>query len=232
MQCHWWCYRVMLGEIMDVMSGRVVIIIISCITASIACTWSIFMVTGSGYQLSHNSFWLADTGELINTLRPRQDGRHFPDHIFRCIFLNENIWIAINISLSFVPKGSIDNIPALVQIMAWRFFPDTYLTIEVQGIQCTHHLLDSCPLTDVNPHITAPGCDSISKLTADGLLWRHRHMGQPLAIVTSQWSIVPTGIYGRMMLRSTWVKGIVSTGRERWLGSGGWKVEIIQTINS
>ena len=34
------------------------------------------------------------------------------------------------------------------------------------------------------------------------LLWRHRHMGQPLAIVTSQWPIVPTGIYGRMMLRS------------------------------
>ena len=117
---------------------------------------------------------------------------------------------------------------------AWRFYHDTYLTIEVQGIRCTYHLHDSCPLTDVNPHFTAPGCDSISKLTADGLLWRHRHMGQPLAIVTSQWSIVPTGIYGRMMLRSTRVKGIVSTRRERWLGSGGRWVEswIIQTINS
>ena len=46
-------------------------------------------------------------------------------------------------------------------------------------------------------------------LTAVGLLWRHRHMGQPLAIVTSQWSIVPTGIYGRMMLRSAWFKGIL-----------------------
>ena len=114
-----------------------------------------------------------------------------------------------------------------------RFFHDTYLTIEVQGIRCTNHLHDSCPLTDVNPHFTAPGCRYyFSKLTADGLLWRHRHMGQPLAIVTSQWSIVPTGIYGRMMLRSTRVKGIASTRRERWLGSGGWKVEIIQTINS
>ena len=30
-----------------------------------------------------------------------------------------------------------------------------------------------------------------SKLTADCLLWRHIHMGQPLAIVTSQWPIVP-----------------------------------------
>ena len=41
---------------------------------------------------------------------------------------------------------------------AWRFFHDTYLTIKVQGIRCTHHLHDSCPLTDVNPHFTAPGC--------------------------------------------------------------------------
>ena len=33
-------------------------------------------------------------------------------------------------------------------------------------------------------------------------------MGQMLAIVTSQWPIIPTGIYGRMMLRSARVKGI------------------------
>ena len=112
---------------------------------------------------------------------------------------------------------------------ARRFFHGTYLTIEVQGIRCTNHLHDSCPLTDVNPHLTAPGCRYYLKI---GLLWRHWHMGQPLAIVTSQWFIVPTGIYGRMMLRSTRVKGIASTRRERWLGSGGWKVEIIQTINS
>ena len=32
----------------------------------------------------------------------------------------ENIWIPIKISLKFVPKGSINNIPALVQIMAWH----------------------------------------------------------------------------------------------------------------
>ena len=57
---------------------------------------------------------------ISNTLRPRQNGRHFPDDIFKCIFLNENVWISIKISLKFVPKGSIDNIPALVQIMAWR----------------------------------------------------------------------------------------------------------------
>ena len=53
-------------------------------------------------------------------MRLRQNGRHFPDDIFRCIFLNENVWISIKFSLKFVPKVRINNIPALVQIMAWR----------------------------------------------------------------------------------------------------------------
>ena len=50
----------------------------------------------------------------VNTLRPRQDGRHIPDDISKCIFLNENVLIAIKISPKFVPKGQINNIPALV----------------------------------------------------------------------------------------------------------------------
>ena len=45
---------------------------------------------------------------------------HFEDDIFKYIFLNENVSISIKMSLKFVPKGPIDNIPALVQIMAWR----------------------------------------------------------------------------------------------------------------
>ena len=56
----------------------------------------------------------------FNTLRPRQNGRHFLDDTFKCIFLNENIYISINISLKFVPKVPINNIPTLVPIMAWR----------------------------------------------------------------------------------------------------------------
>ena len=58
--------------------------------------------------------------KAINTLRPRQNGRYLPDDIFECIFLKENAWIPIKISLKFVPKSPINNIPALVQIMAWR----------------------------------------------------------------------------------------------------------------
>ena len=57
---------------------------------------------------------------VINTLRPRKNGRHFPDDIFKYIFLDEKVSIFIKISLKFVPKYSINNIPALVQIMAWH----------------------------------------------------------------------------------------------------------------
>ena len=58
--------------------------------------------------------------QSFNTLRPRQNGRHFADDILKCIFVNENVWKPIEISLKFVPHGPINNIPALVQIMAWR----------------------------------------------------------------------------------------------------------------
>ena len=36
------------------------------------------------------------------------------DDIFKWIFLNDNDWIAIQISLKFVHMGPIDNRPALV----------------------------------------------------------------------------------------------------------------------
>ena len=51
----------------------------------------------------------------FNTLKLRQNVRHFLDDIFKCIFLKENVRIPIK---KFVPKGPINNTPALVQIMA------------------------------------------------------------------------------------------------------------------
>ena len=69
-----------------------------------------------------NSNQLSEGGHYtsVNTLRARQIGHHFPEDIFKCIFLNENVWIMIKISLNVVPKGPINNISALVQIIAWR----------------------------------------------------------------------------------------------------------------
>ena len=58
-------------------------------------------------------------GNRLNSSPPGQNGRHFPDNIFKGIFLNENAFIPIKISLKFIPNGPISNIPALVQIMAW-----------------------------------------------------------------------------------------------------------------
>ena len=40
----------------------------------------------------------------INTLRLRQNGHHVSDDIFKCIFLNGNVWISLKIWLKFVPK--------------------------------------------------------------------------------------------------------------------------------
>ena len=56
----------------------------------------------------------------LTHIRPRQNGRHFSDDIFQCILLNENVLISIKSSLKFVPKGPINHISTLVQIMAWR----------------------------------------------------------------------------------------------------------------
>ena len=48
--------------------------------------------------------------------------------IFKRVLLNENIRISTKISLIFVPKGAIDNRPALVQIMAWHWTGDKPLS--------------------------------------------------------------------------------------------------------
>ena len=76
--------------------------------------------------------------DSLNTLKPRQNGRHFLDDIFKCIFLNESVWISIEISL--VPKGPINNkssigsdnglAPTRRQAIFWTnagLFIDTYM---------------------------------------------------------------------------------------------------------
>ena len=106
-------------------------------------TWYTFLQIDQRLRLS-GSFYSSNTDKLIfgrdvtashqydaisppycmlpynNTLRPRQNGRNFADDTFKYIFLNENVIISAKIPLKFVPKGPINSIPALVQIMAWR----------------------------------------------------------------------------------------------------------------
>ena len=82
-------------------------------------------------------FILSQRLPLVNTLRATQNGCHFADDIFKFIFLNGNVWILLQISLKFVPKVWINNIPALVQIMAWRQPGDKPLS-EPMMVSLTH----------------------------------------------------------------------------------------------
>ena len=74
----------------------------------------------------------------VNTLRPRQNGRRFADDTFIRIFMNENVRISIKVSLKFVPNGQINNIPSLVQIMAWRRSGDKPLSEPMMVSLLTH----------------------------------------------------------------------------------------------
>ena len=76
--------------------------------------------------------------QVVNSLRPRQNRRRFADDTFKRIFLNENVRIAIKISLKFVHKGPINNNPALVQIMAWRRPGDKPLSEPMMVSLLTH----------------------------------------------------------------------------------------------
>ena len=71
---------------------------------------------------------------FVNTLRPRQNWRHFADGIVKCILLNENMWIL----LEYVPKFRINNITALVQIRAGRRPGDKLLSEPIMANLLTH----------------------------------------------------------------------------------------------
>ena len=60
------------------------------------------------------------------SMKPRQNRRDFADDIFT--FVNKNILISMKFSLKAIPKGSITNIPALVQITAWHRAGDRQLS--------------------------------------------------------------------------------------------------------
>ena len=59
--------------------------------------------------------------------------------IFKRTFLDEDVRISIEISLKFVPKGPINNIPASVQIMAWCR-PDDKLLSEPMMVKLPTHM--------------------------------------------------------------------------------------------
>ena len=108
-------------------------------------TWA-YPINIPNYSKSINHYWLGFRDTLVlsmlqwrvNSLRPRLNRRPFTDDIFKCIFLNENEWVLPRISLKFVPKVRINNIPVLVQIMAWRRPGDKPLSEPMMASFLTH----------------------------------------------------------------------------------------------
>ena len=82
----------------------------------------------------------------FNTLRPRQDGRHFPDDIFKWIFLNENVQICLRFHWNLFPRFRINKIPPLVQIMAWCQLGDKPLSETMTVSLLTHIIYASLSL--------------------------------------------------------------------------------------
>ena len=75
---------------------------------------------------------------IVNTLRPRGNGSHFPDDILKWIILKGTVQILIKISLNFVPKGLINDNHTLVQTMAWHLPGDKPLSEPLMISLLTH----------------------------------------------------------------------------------------------
>ena len=113
---------------------------------------------------------------IFSTLSTRQNGRHFPDDSFTRIFLYENNWI----SLKFALNGSLENIPALVKIMAWRRLGDKPLH-EPTMARLPTHICVTRPVNNDKGYACIKSCWYIY----DILSWNHGYfhslMAQKLA---------------------------------------------------
>ena len=72
-----------------------------------------YMYASSGLMLLISNRFVVNPLSL-NSSSPGQNGRHFAAYVFKCIFVNEKFCFFSKISLKFIPKGPIENNPALV----------------------------------------------------------------------------------------------------------------------
>ena len=90
------------------------------------------------YRYSTSSLNVKSLTVRLNTLRLRWNRCHFVNNIFQCIFLNENILIAIKIPLKHILNSQINNIPALVHRTAWCWPGDKQLSEPMMTIVLIH----------------------------------------------------------------------------------------------
>ena len=118
--------------------------------------------------------------QWVNTLGPRQHFSHFADDVFKWIFVNENVWILLQISLKFVLKVRIDNIPALVQIMAWPRPGDKPLS-ELMVVSLLTHMCVTWPQW-INPYCTESILGNVKNIRGV-TIW----LGHDMIHITIQW---------------------------------------------
>ena len=100
---------------------------------------AIALSLGYGKEITYSQIMDVMTHPCLNLTRWGQDKWPlFRRQHFKCIVLNEYVWSLNKISLKFVPKDLINNIPALVQIMAWRWLGDKPLSEPMMFCLLTH----------------------------------------------------------------------------------------------
>ena len=130
-------------------------------------------------------------------------GRDKMAAIYQTTFLNAyywtKLWISIKISPKFVHKGPINNIPALVQIMAWGRPGDKPLSEPEMASLPTHILVCvNWPQWVKQLETLMPSEVLVSTVGADGLVQKH----QAISIhITDTSHIVPILYSKRWLLR-------------------------------
>ena len=116
---------------------------------------SLFVIAGEWAKCNTLTYW-------------GPNGRYFADDTFKLTFLNENVGISTKISLKFIPKGPINNIAAMVQIMAWCRSGDKPLSEPVMvSLMTQTHGKFAEPLLGqqcANKHPSTKRCKNISTL--------------------------------------------------------------------
>ena len=64
-----------------------------------------YTVSGTYLRLYNKPQLTLYPSQWSNSYFPEQNDCHLPNEIFKCIYVNENIWISIQISLKFVSYG-------------------------------------------------------------------------------------------------------------------------------
>ena len=104
----------------------------------IHCTLQKHNVNTMCHETSMTSSFVTIFIILTHWGRDKMDAISQTTDTFKPIFVNENIRFLIKISLKFVPKVPINNIPALIQIMALRRPGDKPLSEAMMVCLLTH----------------------------------------------------------------------------------------------